>query len=162
MIKKIVMGIILSVGILGGQLAGISQASGDYWEDNKNYPIVGVRTGVTFFIDLSSCTFVRNDATSYEFACICYKAFYNVTNKRYETSNKTIYIRQLKDGHSAPEYSWDNISWNRMRYITDEYESELFLNRNYSWADLYNNYNIIESKIFRAMYKQLWYVEYGG
>jgi len=49
MIKKIVIGIILTVGILGGPLAGISHASGDYWRENPNYPIVGVRTGVNFF-----------------------------------------------------------------------------------------------------------------
>ena len=156
------IGIILTVGIFGGPLAGISHASGDYWRENPNYPIVGVRTGVNFFIDLSSCTFVCNDAESYEFACICYKAFYNVTNNKYDMSNKTIYIRQLKDGYSTPEYSWDNISWKRMRYITDKYVTELFLNRNYSWADLYSNYDMIESKIFRAMYKQLWHVDYGG
>ena len=118
MMKKVVLGMLVALAcILGWPLSGMNHVeAANFLYNNLNYPYVGGGGGLAVYMDLSSCTFVRNEADSYEFASVI------VTTHKMDSEprQKVVYFRQMKDGYSSPEYSYDNISWKRLRYLSEE------------------------------------------
>ncbi|WP_154651167.1 hypothetical protein [Propionispira raffinosivorans] len=122
--------------------------------DDPNFPVSYYHANYREYVDLNSCAFIFNNADEYEFA-VGYVGVVIGGGSSYHIRH----YRQLKDGHSLPQFYNENKNQWIAIPLYHYSEIEMYIT-SHGYLGYINDYHAYSYYMFKYAYKQLWGVEY--